>query len=59
MEFELARVQHALVALEDARQKGESELIKVQHTMAASKEAWRKAEDEANRLANEIVSLLL
>ena len=59
MESELAKVQHALAASEDARQKGESEFTEVQHALAASEEARWKAEDEANRLANEPVSLLL
>ena len=59
MESELARVQHALAALEDARHEGESELTEVQHPLAASEEARRKAEDEANRLADERVSLLI
>ena len=59
LEFELARVQQALVALKDARRKVEYELDKVHQALAASREAWQKAEEEANRLANERVSLLL
>ena len=59
VESELARVQHALAILKDARQKGESKLTEVQHALATSEEARRKAEDEANRLADERVSLLL
>ena len=59
MESELAKIQHTLVASEDARKKGESELTGVQHALAASEEARQKAEDEASRLENERVSLLL
>ena len=59
VESELARVQHALVALEDAQQKGEFELTGVQHALAASEEARQKAEDEVSRLVDERVSLLL
>ena len=59
VESELARVQHALAASEDARQKGESELTGFQHALAASEEARRKAEDEVSRLGNERVSLFL
>ena len=59
MEFELARVQHALAALEDARHKGESALTEAQRALAASEEARWKTEDEPSRLADERVSLLL
>ena len=59
VEFELAKVQHTLVASEDARHKGESELTRVQYALAASEEARRKTVDEANRLADKRVSLLL
>ena len=59
MEFELARVQHALVALEDARRKVEFELDGVQQALAAFGEAWWKAKEEANRLTDEQFSLLL
>ena len=59
VESELAKVQHALDASEDARHKGESELTGVQHALAASEEARRKAKDKASRLADERVSLLL
>ena len=59
MESELARVQHALVASEDARQKGESALTGVQHVLVALEQARRKAEDEASCLEDERVSLLL
>ena len=59
MESELARVQHALVASEDARRKVESKLDRVQQALAAFGEAWRKAEKEANRPTDERVSLLL
>ena len=52
VESELARVQHALVASEDARQKVESQLDMVQQALATSGEAWRKTEEEANRLTN-------
>ena len=38
VEFELARIQHSLVALEDARRKVESELDGVQQALAASEE---------------------
>ena len=59
MESELARVQHALVASEDARQKGESVLTGAQHALAALEEARQKAEDEVSHLVDEQVSLLL
>ena len=59
VESELTRVQRALAASKDARQKGESALTGAQHALAASEEAQRKAEDEVSRLADERVSLLL
>ena len=59
VESELARVQRALVALEDAQRKVESELVGAQQALAASGEAWRKTKKEANRLTDERVSLLL
>ena len=59
VESELVRVQHALVASEDARRKVESELDGGQQALATSGESWRKAEEEANRLTDERVSLLL
>ena len=39
VESELARVQHALAASEDARKKGQSALIGAQHALATSEEA--------------------
>ena len=42
VESELARVQHALVALEDAWWKVESELDGVQQGLVASEGAWRR-----------------
>ena len=59
MESELARVQHSLVALKDARRKVEFELDGVQQALAAFGEAWWKAKEEASRLTDERVSLLL
>ena len=59
VESELAKVQHALAALEDAWQKGQFELTGVQHALAALEEARWKAEDKANFLVDERVSLLL
>ena len=45
VESELAKVQHALAASEDARHKGESELTRVQYALVALEEVRRKAED--------------
>ena len=59
MESELARVQRALAALEEAGWKVESELDRAQQALAASEEAWRKAEKEVSRLIDERVSLLV
>ena len=56
VESKLARVQHALATLEEARQKGESTLSGAQRSLATSEEAWQKAEDETSRLANERAS---
>ena len=59
MESELAWVQRALAASEDARRKMESELDAIQQALAASGEACRMAEEEANRLTDEWVSLFV
>ena len=59
MESELARVQHSLIASEDAWRKVESKLDGVQQALSASGEAWQKVEKEANCLTDERVSLLL
>ena len=59
VEFELARVQHALAALEDAQQKGEFVLTGAQRALADSEEARRKVEDKAKCLVDERVSLIL
>ena len=59
MEFELARVQRGLAALEDARWKMEFELDVAQQALAASREACQTTEEEASRLIDEWVSLLV
>ena len=53
---ELARVQRALAASEDAQWKVESELDRAQQALVVSGEAWRKAEEEVSRLTYERVS---
>ena len=59
MESELALVQHALVASEDAWNKVESKLDVAQQALAASRKAFRMAKEETNRLTDERVSLLV
>ena len=59
MEFELARVQRALTALEGVRLKAESELDSVQQGLAATREACRKAEEEICRLTDERLTLIM
>ena len=59
MESELARVQRASDASEDARRKMEFELDVAQQALAASEEACRTAEEEASLLTDERVSLLI
>ena len=59
MESELARVQRALAASEDTRQKVDSELDGAQQALATFGEAWRKAEEEVSLLTDERVSLLV
>ena len=58
LESELARVQHALSASEDARRKMESKLDVAQQALAASGEACRTAKEEASRLTDERVLFL-
>ena len=59
MESELAQIQRALAASEDARWKMESKLDVAQQALVASREACRTAEEEASRLTDERVSLLI
>ena len=59
MESELARVQSALAASEDAQRKMEFELNVAQQALVASREACRTADEEASRLTDERVSLLV
>ena len=59
MEFELARVQHALAIAESARLRAESERGVSQEALSMVGEACTKAEEENNRLTDEWLSLIL
>ena len=59
MEFELARVQRALIASKGVRQKAESELDSVQQALVVAGEACRTAEEENFRLTDERLSLIM
>ena len=59
IEFELARVQHALAIEENALRRAESEHGVAQETLALAGEAYRKVEEENSRLTDERPSLVM
>ena len=59
MEFELARVQSALVVADSARLKAKSEHGVAEEALAVAGEACTKAEDKNSRLTEERLSFVL
>ena len=59
IEYELARVQHALALAKNARQRVESEHGAPREALALAGEAYRKAEEENGPLADERLALVM
>ena len=58
MEYELTRVQRAIVVVEGARMKAESESEATQKALSLARVACTKAEEENSRLTDEQLSLI-